>query len=407
MFSIDQIKDTESHFIIDPFTRFITNESAANNTIVQYDHNSERFTFEIPRYVDGHDMYDGTEVRIHYCNTTSNGAWQTNGVYIPDDVALSGESEDTVTFSWLLSSANTQYIGFLYFSIQFVCLNGETIEYAWNTGIYKDIVIIESINNAEGISVENTDVLGAWKADLDKAVARTEELLEEYIGDVDEIIGDGTGSGSGTISEVEQRLVDLENAVADLNYKGITIASFSASPSTAEIGNTVKSVSLSWSTNKTPKALTLDGSALAVVDTAKTVTGTFTANKTWTLKATDERDATATKTAKLSFVNGVYYGVAAEPAECNSAFVLGLKKELRSSKLTSFSVNAASGQYIFYCLPKDRDGMGACSFRAGLMEGGFMLYATISFTNAYGYTEPYYVYRSDNAGLGQTSVTVS
>jgi hypothetical protein len=51
--------------------------------------------------------------------------------------------------------------------------------------------------------------------------------------------------------------------------------------------------------------------------------------------------------------------------------------------------------------------MGTRSFKVGGFDGGFTLYDTISFTNASGYTEEYYVYRSDNAGLGQTSVTVS
>lgn len=158
-----KIKDTETHFIIDPSTRTITNESSENNIIVQYDHNSERFTFEMPRYVDGHDMSESTEVRVHYLNSASTGLAKTPGVYICDDLAISEEDENLVTFSWLLSSAATQYIGFLYFSIQFVCLNGETIEYAWNTGIYKDIVIIESINNGEGAMNNNVDALIAYR----------------------------------------------------------------------------------------------------------------------------------------------------------------------------------------------------------------------------------------------------
>ena len=189
-----------------------------------------------------------------------------------------------------------------------------------------------------------------------------------------------------------------------LDYKAIAISSFGATPSTAEMGSTVKSVALSWAVNKTPTALTLDGEALDTTETKKTVTGTFTSNKTWTLKATDERGAAATKTAALSFFNGVYYGVAAEPASYDSAFILGLTKNLRSSKLSSFSVNAASSQYIYYCLPKR---MGTCAFKVGGFDGGFSLVKTISFTNASGYTEDYYIYRSDNAGLGQTAVTVS
>lgn len=206
------------------------------------------------------------------------------------------------------------------------------------------------------------------------------------------------------IAAMEGRFKTLEDAVADLNYKAIEISGFSASPSTAEMGSTVSSVALSWAVNKTPTELTLDGAAVDVAATSKTVTGTFTAYKEWALKATDERGATSSKTASLSFLNGVYYGVSTEPAAYDSAFILGLTKNLRSSKLTSFSVKAGSGQYIYYCLPKR---MGTCSFKVGGFDGGFSLVDTISFTNASGYAEDYYVYRSDNAGLGQTAVTVS
>lgn len=165
-----KIKDTETHFIIDPDVRTIKNTSAGNNIIVQYDHNSERFTFEIPRYVDGHDMFEckaNGEVRVNYINSASNGFSKMSGVYVCDDLALSEDDEDVVTFSWLLSSDATQYIGYLYFSIQFVCFDGEKRTYSWNTGVYKDIVIIESININEENGKEYADFLQTWKNDLD------------------------------------------------------------------------------------------------------------------------------------------------------------------------------------------------------------------------------------------------
>lgn len=144
----NKVVDTETHFVIDPRTRRITTAQTSNNTIVQYDHNSERFTFEIPRYVDGHDMSECDEVRIHYRNGSPNAVLKASGVYVPDDVSIDEDDNELLTFSWLLSSDTTQCVGFLYFSIQFVCFgSGGTIEYAWNTGIYKDISVIESLNN--------------------------------------------------------------------------------------------------------------------------------------------------------------------------------------------------------------------------------------------------------------------
>ena len=178
----NKIRDTETHFIINPSNRTITNSSVDNNIIVQYDHNSERFTFEIPRYVDGHDMSeckDKGEVRVNYRNSASTGLSKNDGVYICDDLTISTDDKDKVTFSWLLSSAATQYIGYLYFSVQFICFNGDTVAYSWNTGIYKDITIVESINNIEQ-AVESdafkelTDLIVDTKETLNVAESVTE-----------------------------------------------------------------------------------------------------------------------------------------------------------------------------------------------------------------------------------------
>lgn len=154
-----KIFDTETHFKIDPATRSITNASNSNNILVQNDHNSERFTFDMPRYVDGHDMLESTVVRIHYRNVSSNGLSRNNDVYSPDDVDLLEDDENTIAFTWLLSSATTQYIGNLHFSIEFLCVDGEKVEYAWNTGVYKEITIIESIHNTEEAAAEINDAL--------------------------------------------------------------------------------------------------------------------------------------------------------------------------------------------------------------------------------------------------------
>ena len=186
----NKIHDTETHFIINPSNRTITNDSVDNNIIVQYDHNSERFTFEMPRYVDGHDMSEckeNGEVRVNFRNSASTGLSKNDGVYICDDLAVSSADKNKVTFSWLLSSTATQYIGYLYFSIQFICFNGDNIEYSWNTGIYKDITIVESINNIEQ-AVESdafkelTDLVRDTKVTLEAAEVVTENANKATIG---------------------------------------------------------------------------------------------------------------------------------------------------------------------------------------------------------------------------------
>lgn len=201
-----------------------------------------------------------------------------------------------------------------------------------------------------------------------------------------------------------QSIEDLQSQIDDLNYKAITISSFTNNVGTVEIGSTIAAVALAWAFSKEPASVTLDGVAQEVASTGASLTGLqIEANKTWTLAATDERGATATKTTSVSFVNGVYYGVSAAQSAYDSEFILGLTKTLRSNKLGSVTVNAGEGQYIFYCLPTR---YGECTFTVGGFDGGFDLVETIDFTNASGYTESYRIYRSSNAGLGSTTVEV-
>lgn len=181
----DIIRDSEPYFIIDPETRTIRTESSGNNILVQYDHNSERFTFEIPRYVDGHDMSACSDIRIHYRNTSQSNMFTSKGVYIPDDLAVNADNEDVITFSWLLSSATTQYIGFLHFSIQFLCCVDGVVEYAWNTSVYSDIKIIESLNNTEEAVPEIVDAIEGIKSDVTKEV---EANLSDTLTEVDEAV---------------------------------------------------------------------------------------------------------------------------------------------------------------------------------------------------------------------------
>lgn len=214
-----------------------------------------------------------------------------------------------------------------------------------------------------------------------------------------------TKSGQAADAKVTgDKFVDLESDIADLLYKPVTITKFTNNVNTIEIGSTVTDVTLAWDFSKVPVAVTLDGIAQPVDSTGVSLTDlSITANKSWQLVATDERGAKATKSTGVTFLNGVYYGVATQPSAIDSSFIRSLTKTLRGSKLPSFTVNAGTGQYIYYCVPKR---FGTCEFSVGGFSGGFELADTTSFTNVSGYTEDYYVYKSVNAGLGNTTVNV-
>lgn len=221
-------------------------------------------------------------------------------------------------------------------------------------------------------------------------------------GDPGATTADGVSYGE---SNVEAALNELKSQMADVLYEAIQISSFTNNVGTAEMGSTVNTVVLNWATNKTPEALTLDGAAVDAALKTKTIESAgITANKTYTLKATDERDAVAQKTTAINFLNGVYWGVAADKSSFDSAFVLTLTKGLQGSKAKTFTVNAGAGQHIYYAIPTR---YGTPVFKVGGFDGGFAKAGTIQFTNASGYTESYDIWKSDNASLGNTTVVVA
>lgn len=197
----------------------------------------------------------------------------------------------------------------------------------------------------------------------------------------------------------------IKEVLDDLLYKAIQITSFSNDVNTIEMGRTIDTVVLSWNYNKTPQTLTLDGAPIDVSLKSKTIeNAAIKQNKTFTLKATDNRNAVSQKTTNITFFNGVYYGTSVAPELFDSAFVLKLTKSLQGGKGKTFTVNAAAGQNIFYAIPSR---YGKPAFKVGGFDGGFSKASTIQFTNASGYTESYDVWKSDNTGLGNTTVVVA
>lgn len=191
----------------------------------------------------------------------------------------------------------------------------------------------------------------------------------------------------------------------EFNYKPISINSFTNNKNTVELGTIITDVTLNWSLTKDPQSLTINDESITPANVrTKTYSGlNLTANKTYTLKVTDEKEASATKTTSITFVNGVYWGVSSEPGPHDSAFVLSLTKGLQANKNKTFTVNAGEGEYIYYILPTR---YGTPTFNIGGFDGGFIKVDTIQFTNSSGYTEAYSIFRSANPNLGNTTVTV-
>lgn len=192
------------------------------------------------------------------------------------------------------------------------------------------------------------------------------------------------------------------------SYVPISIDSFTSSLTIAELGSTITSpITLTYKCNKKPKSLKLDGNTVEVQGENGSILlqgHSISSNKTWNLVATDDKEKTSSKSVSLSFVNRVYYGASTLPSSVNDTFLRGLSNVLSNSRSRKITVNSTASTYIWYCYPAR---YGNATFKVGGFDGGFELYNTINHTNSSGYSESYYVYKSDNSSLGNTVVEIS
>lgn len=169
------VYDLDPHFTIDAVTRAITNGSG-KTILMQYDHNSERFSFEVNRLVEGHDITLCNKVEIHYTNADSNRQGITYGVYEVDDMVVDSENNDRVVFTWLVSQNATMYSGSLNFLIVFSCVEDDVVVYRWNTNINNSVSVAKGMNNGDIIVTEHADILEQWRNDLFAAATGTNSI---------------------------------------------------------------------------------------------------------------------------------------------------------------------------------------------------------------------------------------
>lgn len=209
---------------------------------------------------------------------------------------------------------------------------------------------------------------------------------------------------AGDFSDSIDQIHKMQKDIADLKYFPIDITQITGG-NTVEMGSVVNDVTISWTLNKEPASQTVDGESVDVSARSKAFMGlAISANKTFTLAVTDERGATDSASASVSFLNGVYYGVWESGIEVDAAAILTLTRKLQGEKGIAFTANAGATQRIVYAIPAR---YGTPVFNVGGFDGGFKKAKTFDFKNASGYTESYDVWLSENVGLGSTTVKVS
>ena len=176
-------------------------------------------------------------------------------------------------------------------------------------------------------------------------------------------------------------------------YKEITLSA-SVSPSTVEQGTVVDTVTVSWSTNKTPAAVTVDGVSVDVSDTSKQLTGqSITSDRTFVVVASDARKS-VTKSPGIRFLRYVYSKIGSPDAAPTAA-----SECVKQADLATFGKNGAdfsytAGSCIWLLTTKQ-----AAKIQTNVLGqwadvntyGG----EAVEFVQANGTTATYYAYRTD------------
>lgn len=232
---------------------------------------------------------------------------------------------------------------------------------------------------------------------------KTIDVPKATIAECDAAVRDDVAVTPLGLSHYKARLDVLEAQMALLLYKPMAITTFSVAPNLVEIGTSVASVNLNWALNKTATNITLTnytGTPLTPSDTTAIANGPFTADRSWTLTATDgtaNSGNTASSTVSLQFRNKRYWGVSPNTT-LTGPEIIALSSEFATSRIKDVTYNATGGRYVYYAYPASFGNLNAVKV-GGL---AFSDYTTtvVSFTNASGFTSSYNLIRINNIQTG-------
>ena len=225
--------DKDFKFVIDTASRAITSTSTKKLTLMQYDKKSERYSFEIDREIDGHDLMDCNRVQIHFINIGSNKQ-KHPGLYRVDDVQVMPSDDKKLTFTWLVSQDATMFDGILSFLVSFECVDtdcediddcniDEHILYRWSSNIFKSINITTGMDNNNTIKEMYADELLAWQIEMETKFIPDlvdERYVERVFATAEEVaavfdISNPDGTVETVIIPFEEVTEYVDNAILD------------------------------------------------------------------------------------------------------------------------------------------------------------------------------------------------
>ena len=227
MAHIHPVIDDDKHFIINPDTRKIEFAGDTMPTLIQFDHNSERFTFEIPKEIDGHDMTLCNKVQVHFININKDNLEEFNpSIYESTDLGPNGAG-DKLLFTWLIDQSATLLAGPLNFALRFMCTSEEenddgeievVLDYSWNTHPHEGVFVSNGFDNNEVLSNKYYEVVDQWYATIEGAAANA---INEISAVKNELLQTSTAEYESFKSRVNTVTTEGVKKVSDSNTAAV------------------------------------------------------------------------------------------------------------------------------------------------------------------------------------------
>ena len=197
----------------------------------------------------------------------------------------------------------------------------------------------------------------------------------------------------------------LDKILDKLYYVKPSITSFNMSPSTTqyEKGQTISSLSFTWSYNKNITSQSLSNCNITLSDRKATYSTPITSNKSFTLTCSDGEN-TVSASKSITFFDKIYWG-SKDKSSLDSEFILSLSdSKFATAKAGTYSMTIPTGEYGYIAIPSSFGELSSVwigGFEATVLDRG-----EIDFTNASGYTSKYKIYRTGRAGLGSITMQI-
>lgn len=168
----------EPHIVIDA-NRFITVPDELKRLGVQYDHNIETVTFDMPRYWDDTDL---STLAIYINYILSN---RVAGSYIVGEKTVDPENPDLIHFTWTISNHVTQAKGNLAFLVCAKSTDDQGIDVLhWNSELCDNCYISEGMETTETIIEQNSDIITQLLIRMSESEVRVSNFISEATDDI-------------------------------------------------------------------------------------------------------------------------------------------------------------------------------------------------------------------------------